>query len=76
MSHAFNNERYFFFISAWLFAFLGMTQTTFAKLQTNDDSLCKQPEYIEKILRQHTNTTTVNEDFLACADFPMFLNKL
>ncbi len=69
MSHAFNNER-FFFISAWLFAFLGMTQTTFAKLQTNDDSLCKQPEYIEKILRQHTNTTTVNEDFLACADFP------
>ena len=60
----------FFFISAWLFAFLGMTQTTFAKLQTNDDSLCKQPEYIEKILRQHTNTTTVNEDFLACADFP------
>ena len=45
MSHAFNNER-FFFISAWLFAFLGMTQTTFAKLQTNDDSLCKQPEYI------------------------------
>ncbi|QTD60092.1 hypothetical protein [Acinetobacter towneri] len=43
----------FLFISAWLFAFLGMTQTTFAKLQTNDDSLCKQPEYIEKILRQH-----------------------
>lgn len=66
----------FLFISAWLFAFLGMTQTTFAKLQTNDDSLCKQPEYIEKILRQHTNTTTVNEDFWLVRISPMFLNKL
>lgn len=64
------------YTSVWLFAFLGMLQTAVAKPKTDPDSLCKQPEYIEKILQQYSITNMVNEAFLACASLPSMSEQI
>ncbi|WP_104472150.1 PA3715 family protein [Acinetobacter indicus] len=56
--------------SVWPLTLLGMMHTAVAKPQIGFDSLCKQPEQIEKILKQYQITNTMNKDFLACASLP------